>query len=242
MRRGQLRKTFGVGGLLLMLAAIGCGGSGSSSTAASSTTPTASVASTSSTSSTPTSTTATSTSTSTAEEKVPTIDLPLASSAKLEPISARYTCDGANTSLPISWSQVPTTHCRNRGVRLQFPARARQTLRRLGRRGPETLTARTLRWPAPRGGDRRTQRFRADALLDLPRQRRGHTLCLPAVCPSASNRGQAGIQRQRTARKGPALQPNTRGCSPSPIGGTENQIHTTRTRPKPGSSQGHRHG
>jgi phosphatidylethanolamine-binding protein (PEBP) family uncharacterized protein len=107
MHRGQLRKTFGIGGLLVMLAA-GCGGSGSSSTAASSTTPTASVASASTTSSTPTSTTSTSTSTSsTASEKVPTIDLPLASSAKLNPISARYTCDGADTSLPISWSHIP---------------------------------------------------------------------------------------------------------------------------------------
>lgn len=105
MHRGQLRKAIGIGGLLIMLAAIGCGGSGASSTAASSTSPTASVAS-ASTSSTPTSTT-TSASTSTAEEKVPTIDLPLASSAKLNPISARYTCDGADTSLPISWSKVP---------------------------------------------------------------------------------------------------------------------------------------
>jgi phosphatidylethanolamine-binding protein (PEBP) family uncharacterized protein len=105
MHRGQLRKTFATGALLTMLAAIGCGGSGASSTA--STTPTASVASTSSTSSTPTSTTTTSTSTSTAEEKVPTIDLPLASSAKLNPISARYTCDGADISLPISWSKIP---------------------------------------------------------------------------------------------------------------------------------------
>jgi phosphatidylethanolamine-binding protein (PEBP) family uncharacterized protein len=106
MHRGQLRKTFAIGALLTMLAAIGCGGSGASSTA--STTPTASVASTSSTSNTPTSTTATtSTSTSAAEEKVPTIDLPLASSAKLNPISARYTCDGTDTSLPISWSKIP---------------------------------------------------------------------------------------------------------------------------------------
>lgn len=108
MHRGQLRKTVGIGGLLMMLAAIGCGGSGASSTAASSTTQTASAASASSTSSTPTSTTATtSTSTSTAEEKVATIDLPLASSVKLKPISARYTCDGADTSPPISWGEIP---------------------------------------------------------------------------------------------------------------------------------------
>jgi phosphatidylethanolamine-binding protein (PEBP) family uncharacterized protein len=106
MHRGQLRKTIGIGGLLITLAAIGCGGSGSSSTAATSTTPTATVASVSSTSSTPTSTTSTSTS-STASEKVPTIDVPLASSANLNPISVRYTCDGADTSLPISWSNVP---------------------------------------------------------------------------------------------------------------------------------------
>jgi phosphatidylethanolamine-binding protein (PEBP) family uncharacterized protein len=88
-----------------MLALAGCGGSGSSSTASSSTTSAASATPTSTSEST-TSTPSSSTSTA-AAEKVPTIDLPLKSSTNLEPIAARYTCDGANTSLPISWSQLP---------------------------------------------------------------------------------------------------------------------------------------
>ncbi|MFI5009735.1 MAG: YbhB/YbcL family Raf kinase inhibitor-like protein [Solirubrobacterales bacterium] len=38
---------------------------------------------------------------------MPTIDIPLASSTNLNPISATYTCDGADISPPISWSQIP---------------------------------------------------------------------------------------------------------------------------------------
>jgi phosphatidylethanolamine-binding protein (PEBP) family uncharacterized protein len=104
MHRGRLARTVWIGTLLAtlaMLALTGCGGSGSttsSTTSAASATPTSTSESASST---------TSTSSTASSEKVPTIDLPLASSAKLNPISAAYTCDGADTSLPISWSKVP---------------------------------------------------------------------------------------------------------------------------------------
>jgi phosphatidylethanolamine-binding protein (PEBP) family uncharacterized protein len=98
-----LRSTALGSALIVALALIGCGGSSStsqsSSSTAASTTPTSSTAS-------PT-TTATTTSSTTSSEKVPTIDIQLASSVKLDPIPARYTCDGSNTSPPISWSHVP---------------------------------------------------------------------------------------------------------------------------------------
>jgi len=89
--------------LTLMLA--GCGGSSSTTQSSSSSTTAASATPTSSSTSA-TSTTTTSSST-TSTEKVPNIDLRLASSVKLDPISAHYTCDGANVSPPISWSHVP---------------------------------------------------------------------------------------------------------------------------------------
>jgi phosphatidylethanolamine-binding protein (PEBP) family uncharacterized protein len=100
MHRGQLTKTVWIGALLAMLALPGCGSSGSGTTSTSSTHASASSTSTSESAST------TSTST-TSSEKVPTIDLPLASSTNLNPIAARYTCDGADTSLPISWHEIP---------------------------------------------------------------------------------------------------------------------------------------
>jgi len=103
MHRGQLPLKVSVGALLAMLALTGCGGSGSGTTA-SSTTSAASATPTSTSESTSSTTTSTST---TSSEKVPTIDLPLASSTNLNPISVRYTCDGADTSLPISWSKIP---------------------------------------------------------------------------------------------------------------------------------------
>ena len=87
--------------LIVALALAGCGGSGSQSQ--SSTTQAASATQTAS----PTTTTTSSTSTS--SEKVPNVNLPLASPVKLDPISARYTCDGANVSPPISWSQIPAS-------------------------------------------------------------------------------------------------------------------------------------
>jgi phosphatidylethanolamine-binding protein (PEBP) family uncharacterized protein len=89
--------------LVLML--TGCGGSSSTTQSSSSSTTAASATPTSSTAST--STTATTSSSSTSSEKVPTIDIQLASSVKLDPISAHYTCDGPNVSPPISWGHVP---------------------------------------------------------------------------------------------------------------------------------------
>jgi phosphatidylethanolamine-binding protein (PEBP) family uncharacterized protein len=87
--------------LALMLA--GCGGSSStqsSSSTAASATPTSSTASTTETETT--------TSSTTTSEKVPNINIQLASSVKLDPISAHYTCDGADISPPISWGHVPS--------------------------------------------------------------------------------------------------------------------------------------
>jgi phosphatidylethanolamine-binding protein (PEBP) family uncharacterized protein len=40
-------------------------------------------------------------------EKVPTADIEVKSPVRLKPIPARYTCDGADVSLPLSWSKVP---------------------------------------------------------------------------------------------------------------------------------------
>jgi phosphatidylethanolamine-binding protein (PEBP) family uncharacterized protein len=88
--------------LIVAFALAGCGGSSSTQ---STTTPAASATQTSSTAST--TTTTSSTTSTTTSEKVPSIDIQLASSVKLDPIPARYTCDGANVSLPITWSHVP---------------------------------------------------------------------------------------------------------------------------------------
>lgn len=89
--------------LALMLA--GCGGSSSTQSSSSSSTTAASATPTSSTASA--TTTATTTSSTTSSEKVPNIDIQLASSVKLDPVAARYTCDGSNTSPPVSWSHLP---------------------------------------------------------------------------------------------------------------------------------------
>jgi phosphatidylethanolamine-binding protein (PEBP) family uncharacterized protein len=103
-----LRSTAIAGALMAALALIlsGCGGSSSSTQSSSSSTTAASATPTSSTASE--TTTASTTSSTTTSEKVPTIDIQLASSVKLDPISAHYTCDGANISPPISWSHVPS--------------------------------------------------------------------------------------------------------------------------------------
>jgi phosphatidylethanolamine-binding protein (PEBP) family uncharacterized protein len=107
MHIGLRSKAVG-GALMLALALAGCGGSSStsqsSSTAAASASQTANAAQTSSTASATETTSSTSTTT---PEKVPNFDLQLASSVKLNPIPARYTCDGANVSLPITWGHLP---------------------------------------------------------------------------------------------------------------------------------------
>jgi phosphatidylethanolamine-binding protein (PEBP) family uncharacterized protein len=41
------------------------------------------------------------------EESVPTVDLTVNSTAQLEPLDTRYTCDGADISPPLEWSGVP---------------------------------------------------------------------------------------------------------------------------------------
>ncbi len=41
------------------------------------------------------------------KEKVPTIDIPMSSSARLRPVAKRYTCDGADIHPPIKWGPVP---------------------------------------------------------------------------------------------------------------------------------------
>jgi len=106
MHIGLRSKAIG-GTLIATLALIGCGGSSStqsSSATAASATPTSSTASAAA-STTSTTTTISSTTTS---EKVPDIDLQLSSSVKLDPLSARFTCDGANISPPVAWGHLPS--------------------------------------------------------------------------------------------------------------------------------------
>jgi phosphatidylethanolamine-binding protein (PEBP) family uncharacterized protein len=90
--------------LMVALALSSCGSS--SSTTQSSSTPTASATQTSA--SAAASETTTTTSSTTSSEKVPNIDIQMASSVKLDPIAAHFTCDGANISPPLSWSHVPS--------------------------------------------------------------------------------------------------------------------------------------
>jgi phosphatidylethanolamine-binding protein (PEBP) family uncharacterized protein len=94
--------------LIAALALAGCGGSSStqSSSSSSSSTTAASATPTSSTASA--TTTATTTSSTTTSEKAPNLDIQMAGAIKLDPISAHYTCDGADVSPPISWSHVPS--------------------------------------------------------------------------------------------------------------------------------------
>jgi phosphatidylethanolamine-binding protein (PEBP) family uncharacterized protein len=93
--------------LVTALVLAGCGGSGSGSTSQSSTTSLASATQTSTSSSQTTSTTTTSRSTSSAGEKMPTLTVALTTTVNLNPISAHYTCNGGDATLPVSWSQIP---------------------------------------------------------------------------------------------------------------------------------------
>jgi len=85
------------GVLALTLALAGCGKSSPGSTSKA---PTTSVATAS------TNTTPTTASTPTPQE-APILEIPLRSSVKVEPISSRYTCDGADISPPITWTMIP---------------------------------------------------------------------------------------------------------------------------------------
>jgi phosphatidylethanolamine-binding protein (PEBP) family uncharacterized protein len=82
-----------VAALVMTLALWGCGSTSTTTSA------TSRVASTSVTSAAST--------TASASEKVPTVDLSMGSPVSLRPISARYTCDGADISLPLEWGKVP---------------------------------------------------------------------------------------------------------------------------------------
>jgi hypothetical protein len=119
MRRRSRPKTTLGSALVVALALVGCGSSGSTSqssaTQAASATQTTAASTAASTAAPPTST-STSTATggtsthahrSTSPKKASVLDILVRSSTKLDPISARYTCDGANLSLPVSWSKIP---------------------------------------------------------------------------------------------------------------------------------------
>jgi phosphatidylethanolamine-binding protein (PEBP) family uncharacterized protein len=78
------------------LAACGAAGSTSRSSTANATTTTQSATSA-----------ATDTASTAGAEHVPTADITLRSSIRLNPVPDAYTCAGANRSLPVSWNKVP---------------------------------------------------------------------------------------------------------------------------------------
>jgi phosphatidylethanolamine-binding protein (PEBP) family uncharacterized protein len=111
------------GTLMLTLALAGCGGSGStsqsSSTPASSSSTPASASQTTSTATTGTQTSGSApgnpgnapaaTTSAAPQEHLPKVTLLVSSPTVPEgsPISAQYTCDGADTSLPVQWKAIP---------------------------------------------------------------------------------------------------------------------------------------
>jgi phosphatidylethanolamine-binding protein (PEBP) family uncharacterized protein len=98
-------------GMLAAAAALaGCGSADSPSrSAGADTTATQATATTSAQTTAPASSTTSSTPSTASKtpEKLPTETITLKSSANLKPIPPRYTCDGSNISLPLSWSKVP---------------------------------------------------------------------------------------------------------------------------------------
>jgi phosphatidylethanolamine-binding protein (PEBP) family uncharacterized protein len=112
LRRQLSKRILLVGGLASLAATFALASCGGPSPESSASTPPTAAASNTSASTTNTSTTNTSspqnTSTaSTDSESVPTVEIPVESPVKLEPISARYTCAGANVPPPIKWSEIP---------------------------------------------------------------------------------------------------------------------------------------
>ena len=103
------------GGALLIglaLAASGCSGGGhtAATTPVASTTAASEAPTTSTGASTPAPSEAPTTSTGASVPEAsnePVLNLSLTSSIGLEPIAARYTCDGADVSPPISWGTIP---------------------------------------------------------------------------------------------------------------------------------------
>jgi phosphatidylethanolamine-binding protein (PEBP) family uncharacterized protein len=104
----NLRRTantiFGAAVVTALLAGCGGGGSASSSATQASSASKADPSGSSTQATTPPTTSSTA---STKAEAGPVLDLPLKSSVKLEPMSARYTCDGDDISPPITWSKIP---------------------------------------------------------------------------------------------------------------------------------------
>lgn len=91
-------------GPLVVFLVAGCGNSAASSSAASA--PSATAQSATASLSQPASSTSAAAQQTTAE-KVPVANITVKSTVSLDPLPPRYTCDGANVSLPLSWSQVP---------------------------------------------------------------------------------------------------------------------------------------
>jgi phosphatidylethanolamine-binding protein (PEBP) family uncharacterized protein len=102
MNPGRQSMKLAFSALVGALALTACGGA--KSTSQRSATPATTAAQVASTQTTTPSTAARS---STTSEKLPTLDITLESPVSLEPIAARYTCDGSNGSLPIAWSHIP---------------------------------------------------------------------------------------------------------------------------------------
>jgi phosphatidylethanolamine-binding protein (PEBP) family uncharacterized protein len=108
-----------IGALVVALAVAGCGSSASTqsqsaaqpgATQAAATSSTAGSSSGGKSASSSSSSNNTNSTTSSAPgkgEPVPNIDMQVKSSTRLEPIAARYTCDGANSPLPLTWAKVP---------------------------------------------------------------------------------------------------------------------------------------
>ncbi len=222
MHSGARTKTISIGALIAALTLLaGCGSSGSGST--SSTTSAASATSTSSTESTTTPTsTSTTTSTASSTEKVPTIDIPLASSTNLNPIAATYTCDGANISPPISWSQIPPHTVELQLFVFNFLPVGGKLFADWAVAGLSPSLHGLLRRQTPRGGDRGHQQPRTGALQRVPRERRQHTLCVSALRAAPAPRREARVRRQRDARTGPSHR-RIRGATgvllPAPLSG-----------------------
>jgi phosphatidylethanolamine-binding protein (PEBP) family uncharacterized protein len=98
MHRTQQQKAFLCGLLGMALIVGACGSSASSTRSAASLSDRASQLGT---------TTSGPTETKGASEKLPAISLPLESSVNAKQLPRRYTCDGANISIPLKWRKLP---------------------------------------------------------------------------------------------------------------------------------------
>jgi phosphatidylethanolamine-binding protein (PEBP) family uncharacterized protein len=99
--RDQAAKAALLGTTLLALVLTACGGTRAQATK-SSTAPRAVAAASATTAADPPTT-----SVARSAEKVPNIDISVTSPVRVTPISARYTCHGANVPPPLHWSRIP---------------------------------------------------------------------------------------------------------------------------------------